>query len=112
MGKESQTEGENWQDLSWTRPVIISRRPGETALNIYLEPYSMLSRKGWFPVSGMKVEKHKATMQERQQKNTGSCVLILWKTARAEMPPADQTKATIPRPVDLKAELRTGLEDF
>lgn len=33
MGKESQTEGENWQDLSWTSPVIISRRPGETALN-------------------------------------------------------------------------------
>lgn len=28
------------------------------------------------------------------------------------MAPADEARDTIPRPVDLKAEVRTGLEDF
>lgn len=93
---------ENWQNLSWTQAsdhiqktwgdgfeqgdlslgwtisgiLSIPRTCDKQALSIYLEVYSMLSRKGWFPVSGTKEEKHKATMQQRQQKNIGSCVLI------------------------------------
>lgn len=97
MGKESQIERESWQNLSdhiqktwgdgfeqgdlslgWTISGVlsISRTRDKQALFIYLELYSMLSRKGWFPVSGTKEEKHKATMQLRQQKKIGSWVLI------------------------------------
>lgn len=109
-------DGSEQGDLSlgWTIAGILSipSTYDKQTLLIYLEPYSMLSRKGWFPLSGTKEEKHKAKTQERQQKKTGSCVLILWKIARAVTAPAEKARATIPRPVDLKAELRTGLEDF
>lgn len=62
----------------------------------------MLSRRGWFPVSGTREEKHRARMQHKQQKKMGSCVLVCLKMARDEMAPAVQAIDTIPRPVDLK----------
>lgn len=144
MGKESQTEGENWQSLSWTQasdhiqkiwgdcfeqgdlhvtgPLVIGMDNDWHTFNaqgfrqggllIYLVLYSMPSWRGLFPVSGTKEEKHKATTQERQQKKMGSCVLIWLKMARAVMAPPVQARHTIPRPVDLEVELRTGLDDF
>lgn len=72
----------------------------------------MLSRRGRFPVSGTREEKHKAKTQQRQQKKMGSCVLVCLKMARDEMAPAVQAIDTIPRPVDLKMRLTTDSEDF